>query len=341
MGSLAIERVDASASELAARSRAWDADRGEDARLTIGSPSDEAIVLGAFQRASELEGQRVGAAGVDAPLAVLRRGSGGAAARVGPGCVWLQLSLARPDALVACTADKLLNRYVRPLLRALTRAASVPASWFGRDWISAAHRPVALVALAHDAAANRALFEAIVAVSAPFACGDRPSFLGKAPATLDELAGRAVDPARVAELAVEAYAATATSIVEVGAAGLAPRGAPASIVEVGAAGLAPRGAPAALGAPAWAAIREEAIGLVAAGRDAAGRIRVGGELMASRDAIARLEDLIAALPPDASEEQVGRAVDEALTTHGAVTFGVRAFASLRDVIVAALRSPVP
>ncbi|MBX3197759.1 MAG: hypothetical protein KF894_06415 [Labilithrix sp.] len=343
MGSLAIERVDASASELAARSRAWDADRGEDARLTIGSPSDEAIVLGAFQRASELEGQRVGAAGVDAPLAVLRRGSGGAAARVGPGCVWLQLSLARPDALVACTADKILNRYVRPLLRALTRAASVPASWFGRDWISAAHRPVALVALAHDAAANRALFEAIVGVSASVACGDRPSFLGKAPATLDEIAGRAVDPARVATLAAEAYAAAATSLVEASAAGGAPRGAPASGVEASAARGAAR-VPASgveVGDPAWAAIREEAIGVVAAGRDVAGRLRVGGELMASRDALARLEDLVAALPSGAGAAEVGRAVDVALTTPGAVTFGVRAFVSLRDAIVDALRSPAP
>lgn len=328
MGSLAIERLDASASELAARSRAWEAGGGAAARLTIGAPSDEAIVLGAFQRASELAGGR-GGAGADGPLATLRRGSGGGAARVGPGRVWIQLSLARPDALVACTADKLLNRYVRPLLRALTRAASVPASWFGRDWISAAGRPVALVAFAHDAAADRALFEAIVAVNAPFACGDRPSFLGKAPATLDEIAGRAVDPARVAELAAEAYASAATSIVD--AAPFAVRAAP----------LLGPGASEGGGAgePAWAATREEAIGVVAAGRDVDGRLRVGGELMASRDALARLEDLVASLPPDAGEDDVGRAVDEALTTRGAVTFGVRSLASVRDAILDALRAP--
>ncbi|MBX3205624.1 MAG: hypothetical protein KF764_11190 [Labilithrix sp.] len=314
MGSLAIERLDAPAAELAARSRAWAA-TGAAARLTIGEPSDEGVVLGAFQRSSEL------GASLDGAPALFRRGSGGGAARVGPGRVWLQLTLGRPDALVPCTPDKLLNRYVRPLLRALTRATNAPASWFGRDWISAAHRPIALVAFAHDAAANCALFEAIVAVNAPFACGDRPSFLGKAPATLGEIAGRTVDPRRVVELAVEAYAGIATSTV-------AP---------------APASTPAARSDEPWtelpwAATRAEAIGLVGAGRDGAGRLCVGGELMASRDALARLEDVVSALPPTASEDEIGRAVDAALTTGGAVTFGVRSLASLRDVIVDALRA---
>ncbi|MCW5833524.1 MAG: hypothetical protein KIS78_14065, partial [Labilithrix sp.] len=76
-----------------------------------------------------------------------------------------------------------------------------------------------------------------------------------------------------------------------------------------------------------------------AGRDVDGRLRVGGELMASRDALARLEDLVASLPPDAGEDDVGRAVDEALTTRGAVTFGVRSLASVRDAILDALRAP--
>jgi hypothetical protein len=236
---------------------------------------------------------------------------------VGPGTVWIQLSLARTDALVACTADKLLNRYVRPLLRALTRASGVPASYFGRDWVSAAHRPVALVAFAHEASTGSGLFEAIVAVRTPFAPSDRPSFLGKAPATLEELAGRALDAEAVAATILGAYRDLASDVRAVPAAEIAPATAVGS-------------------EPAWRATRDEAIGSIAAGRDASGRLRVGGELMASYDAIARLEDLVMALPPNATPDEIGRAVDEALTTAGAITFGVGSLASIRDAIVDAL-----
>ena len=316
MGSLAIERLEGSAEAFAARSCRWGPTRGADALLAIGSPSDEGVVLGAFQRAGEL-GEIAGGA------RALRRGSGGGAARVGPGTVWIQLSLARPDALVACTPDKLLNRYVRPLLRALTRVAGVPASYFGRDWISAAHRPVALVGLGHEAATNRALFEAVVAVSTPVAAGERPSFLGKAPATLDEVAGRSLDPHRLIEAVVDAYRTSASAQVDLEAEAQAPT----SSIDDGTCEAA------------WSATREEAIGTIGAGRDASGRLRVGGELMASRDALARLEELLAALPPDASDDDVGRAVDDALGTGGAITFGVRSLASIRDVIVEARGRP--
>ncbi|OJY25998.1 MAG: hypothetical protein BGO98_36035 [Myxococcales bacterium 68-20] len=308
MGSLAIERLEGAAAVFAARSRGWGPTRGADALLAIGSPSDEAVVLGAFQRAGEL--------GEGAYARALRRGSGGGAARVGPGTVWLQLSLARPDALIACTPDKLLNRYVRPLLRALTRAAGVPVSYFGRDWISAAHRPVALVGLGHEATTNRALFEAVVAVSTPLSVSDRPSFLGKVPATLDEIAGRALDPQRVVEVVVDAYRTSASAHVD------RPSGEAPSIDE-------------GTCEVAWSATREEAIGTIGAGLDASGRLRVGGELMVSRDALARLEALLAALPADASEDDIGRAVDEALGSGGAITFGVRSLASIRDAIVEA------
>jgi hypothetical protein len=237
---------------------------------------------------------------------------------VGPGVVWLQLALDRTDALVDATADKLINRHVRPLLRALTRASSVPASYFGRDWISAAHRPIALVSFAHDGTSGAALFEAIVGVSAPFSLAQRPSFLGKRPATLEEVSERSVAPAAVVDAIVEAYRALASET----------RDGQAEPVEPLAA--APDSAP-------WSAHREEAIGTIAAGRDASGRLRLGGELMASRDAVARLEALVAALPPGASADQVGDAVDRALTTGGAVVFGVRSLASIRDAIVDALR----
>jgi hypothetical protein len=80
-------------------------------------------------------------------------------------------------------------------------------------------------------------------------------------------------------------------------------------------------------------MREEAIGVVAAGRDRDGRMRVGGELMVSRDAIARLEDAIARAPGDSA--QLDRAVDE-LAAPGVALLGVRDLRSLREVIAEAL-----
>ncbi|HVJ91008.1 MAG TPA: hypothetical protein VM580_14490 [Labilithrix sp.] len=263
MRSLALRRVHGPAATLAALSRAWAGVPAADATLTVGVPSDEAVVLGAFQRESELSAS-------EARAPVVRRGSGGGWAWVGPGSVWLQLALARADALVSCTPDKLLNRYVRPLLRAATGLLSVPVSYFGRDWVSAAQRPVALVAFAHDSGTNQALFEAIVAVRTPFASAGRPSFLGKTPATLEELAGRSLDPESVATRFVDGYRSLAASVLDAGT-------------------TFPVGEEVAPSAVAWEAVREEAIGLIGAGRDESGRLRVGGELMASQDAILRLE----------------------------------------------------
>jgi hypothetical protein len=314
MGSLTIhELYDVPPAELAARSLSWTAIRGADARLVVAVPSEEAIVIGAFQRRSEL----LPLGPDDAVLSVYRRGSGGAAARAGPGTVWVQLSLARPDAIVPCTADKVLNRYVRPLLRALTRVASRPAHYFGRDWISAAHRPVGLVAFAHDASTGEASFEALVGVRAPFVLRERASFMGKEPATLEAIAGTPIDVRTVAGAIASAYRALASDVREEAAPAIAA-------------------AEPLLADDAWSAVREEAIGIVACGRDAGGRVRVGGELMASRDALARLEDRIAALGAGATADDVGRAVDEAFTTRGAVLFGVRSLASIRDVIVDAM-----
>jgi hypothetical protein len=301
-----------SASDLARRSCAWDRVTKGDAELTIAIPTDEAILLGAFQRPSEV---------LEEPaLPRLRRGSGGGAARVGPGTIWMQLALAHPGALVPCTPDKLLNRYVRPLLRALTRATRVPARYFGRDWISASHRPIALVSFAHEAVTGKSLFEAIIAVNHSVTLSSRSSFRGRPSATCDEISGRPIDPSAVVETIVDAYAAEATDLQDVGSADVA---------------FATEDDAVVVPAPPWAVIREEAIGTLAAGRDPAGRLEIGGELMASRDAMTRLRDDLAKLPSGATPDDVGRVVDDALTGHGAITFGVRSLASIRDAIVEA------
>ncbi|MBX3229868.1 MAG: hypothetical protein KIT84_05995 [Labilithrix sp.] len=274
-----------SARVLAERSCAW---AEGPTRVGAWFPGDDATVLGAFERA-------------EAPS--LRRGSGGHTVVVGPGTLWVQLVLERSEH----PADKLVNRHVRPLLRALTRATSVPAHWFGRDWISMGKRPIGFVGFAHEAASGRCLLEAVVAVSAPFVAAPRASFMGKAPATLEELAGGAIDRAALVARVVEAYAPTASPREDWPTAGAA-----------------------VTAEPPWGATRDEAIGIVAAGRDAGGRMRVGGELMASRDAVAMLEDSLA------RGDDVDGAVDAAFTT--GVVFGVRSLASIRDAIVRASSS---
>ena len=312
IGVLRIER--APVAQIAGWSqRGLDRPLAHDAELVVVEPADSAIALGALQRVSEVE------AHLARTDVVLRRGSCGAEARVGPGTLWMQLALARPSVLVACEPQRLMNRYVRPLLHALAKVEAL-AHYFDRDWISL-EAPIGMIAFAHDATSGRALVEAILAVESPFALRPRASYLGKAPATIAEVSAK-VDPQRLAGAIAEAYASAYDR--------------PLAPLDQAALGSSP-----ALAEPrdaAWAATRDEAIGLVGAGRDAAGRMRIGGELMASRDAIARLEERLAASPPDAAA--LGRAVDESLQARGVALVGVRSLLSLRDALVDAFaRSP--
>jgi hypothetical protein len=280
--------------------------------LWVATARDDARLVGAFQRAT------AGAAG-----AVARRGSGGPEVRVAKGTVHVALSLASPDALTPCGESRIVNRSVRPLLRALTKVTGRPAHFFGRDWVSVAHRPVAWAGFAHDAGTRRTVFEAFVGVRAPFADGPRASLLDKAAVALEAALDRPLDPAKVADAVADAYlAAYVAEEVEVPA--------PEDGADAG-------GDAGDLGAePPWAATREEAIGTVAAGPDASGVLRVGGDLLVSRDALARLERRAA----EAEIADVGRVVDETLGAPGVALDGVRTLESVRDVIIAA-RSLAP
>jgi hypothetical protein len=315
------------AAELAAISRSsLDRPLEAAAELVIGVPSDEAIVLGSMQRMSELEG-----ASVPGSALVIRRGSGGAEAAVGPGTVWIQLALESASALVACEPSRLLNRYVRPLLRAITKAGAL-AHYFDRDWISASKgsfkAPIAQLGFAHDASTGRALLEALVAVSTPFALRPRGSFLGKPPLTLRALGiAPEVDAARVADATIDAYA-TAYGLGELALDTVS------EVTRAIAAGRGPRDEEDPRADPPWSATRDEAIGVVGAGRDRHGRLRIGGEFMASRDAVAHLEQEIAEAPGDPA--RIDRAVD-ALAAEGVAMLGVASLRSLRDVIDEALR----
>ena len=268
---------------------------------------DDGLLLGAFQRGSS------------GPDARWRRGSGGPAVRLGPGTVHVALALAHPGALTACDEKRIVNRSVRPLLRALTRVGAT-AHFFGRDWVSVLHRPAAWVGFAHDATTGRTLFEAFVAVRAPFHVADRPSFMGKPPGTLEAIVGKSIEPQRIVDAIVEAYvAAWAVLPVET---------APPEAPDRQHADDRATGGPESADEPPWAANVEEAIGTLGAGPDARGVFRVGGDLLVSRDALARLE----ARSPQVPDAALGALVDELLAAPGVALDGVRSLTSIRDVI---------
>ena len=266
------------AAEIAGASRdAMTRELASDAELEVAFASDDAVLLGAFQRAC------------DGPPGALLRGSPGCAVRVGPGTLHVLLAVRR----LAVDETKILSHYVRPLLRA------THGRYFGRDWIDVDHHPVAHVGFAHERKTGRAVFEAFVAVRTPFAVGDRGSYLGKTPATLS----RADD---LAAAVVRSYAPT-------------PARTPTPT-------LTPTLTPSPL---AWSARVDEAIGPVCAGRDETGRMRVGGEWMASFDAVADLEERLA------RGEDVRAAVDAAFGAPHTALFGVRSLESFARAIEAA------
>ena len=301
---------------LAARSRAaLDRSLAHDAELVLARPAEDAVLLGAFQRGAEWFASQKGP---ERP--VFRRGSGGAAACVGEGTLWISLALARPSALVACEPTRIVNRYVRPLLRELSKLGA-PARYFGRDWISVAQRPTAFVMFAHDTASGRAVFEAFVPVTTPVAHVARASFTGKRPATMEEILQKPIDIDVLARSVAAAYAAAYAREIS-----------PLEDVESSEEEQELRAD------PPWTATRNEAIGIVGAGRDARGRFGVGGELLASRDAVHTLGVRAGELGPRASDEEIARAVNDTLAAPGVAVDGVRALVSVADVVTRALRS---
>ena len=286
-----------------------------DAELWIDASEDTALALGAFQRARAAVADTATPADAIAAIPRARRGSGGPAVIVAPGTVHVALLLARTDALTDCDAPRLVNRYVRPLLQALTRAGFL-AHYFGRDWISVARRPAAWIGFAHDASTGCAVVEAFVATRTSFAPDpERASFLGKAPVTLEEIAGHDVHAPALVRAIAGAYAKAYGR----------------EVARVGPLPEAISSAPALEEDPPWLATTEEVIGTVCAGPDARGVLRVGGDLMASADAIAALERALAAAP-DATDAAIARLVDDALDAPGVTMAGVRERASVVEVI---------
>lgn len=280
---------------------------GAAALLVCPLEGTEARILGRFERNSAPEGDLV-------PLSPrYRRGTGGATLQVGPGRVYVNLRLRDPSALTAADETKLLNRYVRPLLRAIGKVAA-PTHYFGRDWLSCASAPVASVAFAHDARSKRSVIEAVVSVSAPFAPSmTSASFLGKTPTTIDAVVGTKRDPDAFCEQVSRAYA-------EAYGLTFAPHREPFAF---------PPAEPLAAEGP-WHATVEEAIGTVGASFSDS-HVRIGGAFMASEDALAELEGRLSALSPAAHVDDFVADASAVFGAPGVTLFGVRSLTSLADV----------
>ncbi|HXX69584.1 MAG TPA: hypothetical protein VEK07_20535 [Polyangiaceae bacterium] len=317
---IGVDLGECSAREVAAwSSGALDAPLEHDAALSVGVLRDEALVLGAYQRAY----------GLPERWPLVRRASGGPEVRVGATSVYVGLSIPHPGAApVAADPRRIVNRAVRPLLRALTRAGC-PAQFFGRDWVAVRHHPAAWVGFAHDSTTQRTLFEAFVAVAVPFAVAERSSFRGRSAGTLESLTGRSIDPGRLATAIVGSFV-EACEAEPIAGGGLSRASTPTSVLED------------PTRDPPWAATCSEAIGIVGAGPDGRGAFRVGGDLLVSRDALARLEERAAAATELASDEALDAIVADALDSPRVALDGVRSLSSIRDVIARALRrSPAP
>ncbi len=140
------------------------------AALVVAELTGEAASLGRLQRAgSSLAKHEV------------RRLSGGRSTRYGDGVVSLCALLPSPRAWFpeagSLTGPRLLNRLVRGLLAGLSRLG-LPASYPGRDFVSANGRRLAYVSLSREPS-GVLLFQAVLGVGAPYTTEERePSWPG-------------------------------------------------------------------------------------------------------------------------------------------------------------------
>ena len=237
-----------------------------DAELSVVTITTPATVLGAFQRPQ----------GIPRDLPLLRRASGGPFVRVGPGTLHVVLSLAHPSALVPCDAAHIVNRHVRPLLRALTKSGAL-AHYFGGTgsasgagrWGRSASRTTAGRGGRRSRRSSRSA-----------STSRRPDALRSS-----ERSPRRSRRQRGARLTGRHSVAHRGGLRD----GRGARHQPAGVGGIGDEG------DAVAEEPPWRVTAEEAIGTVGAGPDATGTLRLGGDLMASRSMIERVATCVAAL----------------------------------------------
>lgn len=298
--------------------------------LVVAELSSPALLLGRHQRAAST---------LDLPVArdhgatLLRRAGGGRALLVGEGAValFLYTPAGAPLAAAPFPAEKTTNRYVRGLLAALRTLGARQAAWFGRDFVSADGRQLAVVSQEGTPDGAVAL-EAFLSISRGLQ--PPPAWLRHRPHADPRASGPG--PVSLAELA-----ARTPGFDEVAAALMAGWG--------GADGAEPvEGAlPEADLPPA----EEDEAGLSASGHveipigflealsaAAGGRLvgpRLRGDFIAPASTVAALEASLDGAPLDAAE--IGRRVNEAF--HGPAAFlqGLKALDDVAGAVLAAGR----
>lgn len=299
-------------------------------RLAIVPLLGEGIFLGRHQRASSaLALDRIS-------MPIARRSGGGRAIRAGEGCIGVLLALPEAGALLPAPvgAAKLLNRYVRGLNLGLSLAgAGSGAHYFGRDFVSAEGRQIAVVSQ-DGLASGAALFEAIVAVDRPLELPKElrgypehsdPRADGPLSGALSELWSRAHGFDGIAEAIVEGYrrALECTPIREDGA-------------ELPEAALVPE---AREDEDGWeeSGVADIPIGfaeaLVRRPLEPITEVRLRGDFIAPAFVLRELERRL--VGSELGFEALGRIVDEAFRAPHAVIHGVRSMRIFPDAILAA------
>jgi len=253
--------------ELGGRALAW---TEAQARPLLASASftTQALVLGALQRQDTLAGRSSARFDVQ----VRRRRSTGTEAQLDGAVLYHALALPRVDALFAdASARTLLNRNLRALLRGYT-AAGVPLRYFGTEVLALLGQPVALVGY-DESESGAILIEVLLGLENP--CVVRSALKRASPAALDAVVQRLL-PAH--EFLLRAVSGT---VERLGATGVDVAGSlpPAPAFAVPASSSAPASVPIPLG-------------MVEASTEP--DLRVTGDLLVSRAALARVEALAGA-----------------------------------------------
>ncbi len=289
-------------------------------RLYVAAPAGDARVLGAYQRREDAL-----AADVSAP--VFRRATGGPAAVLGEGVLYLALGLNDASALMECPKERVLNRNVRPLLSALRRLGGA-AHYFGREHLSLDRRPAGLVAWTRTRG-GAVLLELFLGASRSFALEEAehalspsaPRMMGKTPITAAELLGKAPTATELAQACAEACATMRQLEIVPGAF------VPTPVAEE---------VPSEL---RWSSPREVPIGFVRAGLaiddgaiddEAITDAALTGDFFQDADAVDRLR---AALIGPATPERVSGALNATYGPGGAVIEGLRSLQPVLDAFL--------
>lgn len=272
----------------------------QDITLSVASVAGAGVVRGAFESNRRAE------------LPTYRRASGGRSARLTDGSMYCAFFLPRPEqAAPDVNAGNLLNRLLRPLLKALSGMGAL-AHYFGRDWVAIDKRPAVTVAFAHERNTGRTLIEAFLGVSSSVAVDpEHVSYLGKQPDSIERLARRPLDLEELTKRIVHAYAVAYHFEWRDQA---WPSGAATELERE----------------PAWQSTVSEPIGLVGARRDEQGTLHLGGELMMSHDVLRGLTEWLGSAR---GESEIDEALRACLGGDEVAMFGLRDASSLKHLVL--------